>query len=302
MGDGKPRPQRRPMTTIENEKLLRMAVMELVHDPSPEVLPCPSSAQPLALDAKERYFIEWIDHAQPRIEFQTIDDADRIAEKNVFRTQISMSVDNVPALHPFGQKIAPLAEKPTLHGIDGTHQSSRELKTRIEQNAAVVGEAPPKLRDIDGGRNQHCAGATIELDESGGDAIELPTMQPPVRDHSVEHLALVEAVHGYEPIDNFSFAADRETMFRAHQRNDVPINIRRKAPIELELGAASGLAARERGEVKVREADRLFQLIGPVAGQKYQRHMRFVTRYLGDMRPIAIAPLQKRDFVGQRRR
>ena len=49
-------------------------------------------AQPFAFEAQERDFVQRVDRAQPIVEFEAVDDPDRIAEPNVFRTQITMSV------------------------------------------------------------------------------------------------------------------------------------------------------------------------------------------------------------------
>ena len=71
-------------------------------------------------------------------------------------------------------------------------------------------------------------------------------MQAPLSNHTVQHLSFVEAIHHNEPVDDFAVAADREPGRRTHQRDDVPVDVRREAAVELELGPASRLAASER--------------------------------------------------------
>jgi hypothetical protein len=95
MGDCEPCPQRGAMAAIKDEKLLGMPVMERTHDATAQVFARPGRAKPLAFEAEERYFIERIDHSQPGIELQAIDDADRITETNVFGAQIAVAIDIV---------------------------------------------------------------------------------------------------------------------------------------------------------------------------------------------------------------
>jgi len=90
------------MAAIEGEKLIRVATVEEVCKAPLQILCSPGGTQPFALEAKERDFVERIHHAQSRIEFQTINDPDRITKKNMLRPQISMTVDDVPALYTFG--------------------------------------------------------------------------------------------------------------------------------------------------------------------------------------------------------
>jgi len=116
-----------------------------------QMLRRPGGPQPLALNAKERDFVERIDHTQSRIELQTIDDADRIAEMDMLGPQVSMTVDDTPALHPIRQKIAPFAEKAPLHALDVAHPACRKSKAGVEQNAVVVGQAPPEFCNVGGG-------------------------------------------------------------------------------------------------------------------------------------------------------
>ena len=118
MCDGKARPQRRPMAAIKHEKLLGIAVVQRMHDAAAQILASPRRAEPLAFNAKKRNFVERIDHSQARVEFQAVDDAYRIPQTNVLRTQVSVAIDDMPRSHAFGEKAGPLGQKPALHGID----------------------------------------------------------------------------------------------------------------------------------------------------------------------------------------
>jgi hypothetical protein len=151
MSDGKTCPQRCAMATIKGKKFIVIIITEQVRDALSQIFSRPSDTQSLALDAKKGNFVEGINHAQPCIEFQTINDADGLAEKNVFRPQIPMPVDDVPTPDTFGQHIVPFAEKTPLCALYMAHHASWKPKTWIKQNTAIVSQAPPKFRDVGGG-------------------------------------------------------------------------------------------------------------------------------------------------------
>jgi hypothetical protein len=84
MCDGEPCPQRSTIAAIKDEKVFRMPDTKGAHEAVPQVFARPRGPKPLAFETEERNFVDRIDHSQPSVEFQTIDDPDRIAEANVF--------------------------------------------------------------------------------------------------------------------------------------------------------------------------------------------------------------------------
>ena len=86
-----------------------------------------------------------------------------------------------------------------------------------------------------------------------------------------------------------------------HQRDHVAVHVRGEAAVEFELGTARRLAAGEGREIKVWKSDRLFQLVGPIAGKKDLRHVRLVPRDFRNRRPVSVAALQEFDLIGERR-
>jgi len=136
------------MAAIKDEKLVRVAVVERVHDASAQIFAGPGGAKPLAFDAQERDFVERINHSQGSVEFQAIDHADRVADPNMFGPQITVPIDDTPRPHALGEKRCPLNEEAALYRVDVAHRSGRQAKTRIEQNPPVVGEAAPELRQV----------------------------------------------------------------------------------------------------------------------------------------------------------
>ena len=88
--------------------------MQRVHDAAPQIFAGPRSAKAFALDAQERNLIEWIDHPQLRIEFQTIDDTDGIIEPYVFRAKVAVPVDNMSCTYTLLQQAFPCGEKAAL--------------------------------------------------------------------------------------------------------------------------------------------------------------------------------------------
>jgi hypothetical protein len=81
----------------------------------------------------------------------------------MFRPQIPMPIYDVSLSHARGQKFSPLAQKAVLHSVNVAYRSGWNSKTRVEQNPAIVREATPQLRYMNGGRDECRSGATIEL-------------------------------------------------------------------------------------------------------------------------------------------
>ncbi len=89
--------------------------------------------------------------------------------------------------------------------------------------------------------------------------------------HAVEQLRLVEAPHDQHPVDRRRAAEGEPTGGAAADRTNLEIELRRRPPVERELGAAGGLAALEGGIVEIGEADRPLQLVGIGPGQEDER-------------------------------
>ena len=136
-------PQRCPIAAIEHEKLLGFTVVQRMHDAAAQILTSPNRAELFAFNAKKRDFVERIDHPQAGIELQIVDNGNGIAETNMFGAQVAMPIDDAPRAHALGQKSGPSGQETALHGVDVAHASCWKLKTRVEQNAAIIGEAAP---------------------------------------------------------------------------------------------------------------------------------------------------------------
>jgi len=245
MRDGETGAQGRPMTAVKNEKLLGFSVIERMRHVAAQILAGPGGAKPFAFDAQEGDFVERINHAQTRVEFQAVDNAHRIAQPDVFRAQVAMSVDDMPRPHPFGQEPGPLGQKPALDSVDVLHAAGGKPEARIAQNAAIEREAAPQFPDMRLRRDEGGTGPPIKLHEHRGQPIELPALQPALLDRAVEHLRFIQAIHHDQPIDDLATAADRQFVTRGtRQRNNAAVNVGRQPPIETELGAAGGFTPR----------------------------------------------------------
>jgi hypothetical protein len=120
--------------------------MERVHDVAAQIFARPRCAEPFAFEAEERDFVEWIHHSQARIEFQAVDDGDRITETDVLGAQVAVAIDDAPRPHAFGQILGALGQEPALHGVDVVDRPRGKPITCIEQDATVVGKVAPEVK------------------------------------------------------------------------------------------------------------------------------------------------------------
>ena len=98
--------------------------------------------------------------------------------------------------------------------------------------------------------------------------VELDDVDSLLGDEAIEHVTFVETLHDDEPIDRDAGATDQQPFASIYQGQDVEINVRRERPIETQFGATGGLTARQARKVQVGKANRLLELINPIADQK----------------------------------
>ena len=83
--------------------------------------------------------------------------------------------------------------------------------------------------------------------------------------------------------------------------NDADIDIGGEAPIETELGPARCLAPRQGGKIEVGKANRLLQLVDPVADEKHPRHVGLLANELVNGMRIGLRPAEELHLVGKGR-
>ena len=125
------------MNAIKGEEFIRQAIRQHVAGPASDVFGGPGAAQAFAFEAKKCDLIEWIDGAQARIEFQAVNDPHRIAEPDMFRSQVAMAVDDVTAAHAAGNQRGSICQKASLCTGDPADETRRHVKTRVKQNTRV---------------------------------------------------------------------------------------------------------------------------------------------------------------------
>ena len=65
----------------------------------------------------------------------------------MFRTQVSMPIDDPPPSHALGQQSGTFADKPPLYRVNAADGSGRNAKTWVEQNATPRLAAGRSVRD-----------------------------------------------------------------------------------------------------------------------------------------------------------
>src|SRR5712672_1547704 len=204
MSDRQARAQGRPVTPIKREKFLWQAVRQGEARMTLDVFPGPGTAEALAFDAEEGNLVKRIDGAQTAVEFQTVDDSHRIAEPNVFRTQVAVPVHDLTVTEAIGDQDGSLGQKPPLRLVDPSHQSGRQGKTRVKQNTLVVGQAAIPAAEVGLARNQDRAGMPVEVRKRRHQAIELPGRKAARLQRVLKRLAVVETPHHHQPADDLA--------------------------------------------------------------------------------------------------
>lgn len=114
MGNRQPCAQHRPMTPIEEKKSTAGVVIQDKGQMLPDPLGSPQPAQPFAFEMQEGNFIERIERPQFWVEFQAIDDRNRLAQPDVLGAKIAMGIDVAPRANPPAQQGGALHGKAVL--------------------------------------------------------------------------------------------------------------------------------------------------------------------------------------------
>jgi hypothetical protein len=104
----------------------------------------------------------------------------------------------------------------------------------------------------------------------------------------------------HKPVDRLTRAVERQPI-RSSQRHHAEIDVRRKPPVERDLGTAGLLASIERREVQIGKTHRLLQFVDVGAGEEHPRHMCLAGDDLCRCARVAVGTAKQRDLVGKRR-
>ena len=132
----------------------------------------------------------------------------------------------------------------------------------------IVGERVDPRSSLDRGR------AGMRRRHRAAERVGQRGVDPACIGQMVERGLLVEAAHLDRPFHRRAVAVEREpSVRRAGDRHHAQIDVRRKSPVDLELGLAGALALLEGRIIQERKAHRALDLEGAVAGEKHRGGM-----------------------------
>ncbi len=112
-------------------------------------------------------------------------------------------------------------------------------------------------------------GARVELGDRGSQAFNQSRVDPRLHRQPVEQRCLIEARHLEQPVLDLAVARQREAALRRRSdRQDPPIKLGRRAPVEAQLRGQGGVPRLERPEVEKAVGHGTLQLEGPRADQE----------------------------------
>lgn len=86
------------------KKRLRRLIAQRLRDAAPDNFADAHHAEVLALKIEVGDLLQRVQHAQPRIELQAVDNLDLVAKPDVFRAKVAMPVHDAPPLQAFNEK------------------------------------------------------------------------------------------------------------------------------------------------------------------------------------------------------
>ncbi len=148
----------------------------------------------------------------------------------------------------------------------------RKVVARIVRNGCRAAEGARGARDID---------VRVKSGHPLGECVDERRVERTAAQEVVEAVFALETAHLHRVVDRRARPAEHGQGGRAGDRNDLEVQLRRRAPVERELALAEMPACVERGEIEKAQVDRLFQLVGGVAREQHARDMRFDQADLG---------------------
>ena len=174
MRDGETCSQGGTIAAIERKQFIGRAVAQSRRDTATNVTADPRGAEPFAFETQKSDFVERVRRAQRGIELQAVDDAWRVAEADMLRPQVAMSVHDAPCPHATGQKRGAKGEEQPLRTIDVADQAGRHAEARFEQDAPIVAQVPLPGDEMPIRRYEHRRCPPVELTKRRHQPVELP--------------------------------------------------------------------------------------------------------------------------------
>lgn len=256
----------------------------LVHD----LLSDGGRAKTLTFQGQVSQFVPGIEHAEPPVEFQAIDDHRLGEQADVLRPEVAMRVDDASVFRPLFKKGALFRQKLPLscrQAIDPRFRKSVPAVAQLGQIALNVRlELAPILGRADGqGRRK-----PVESRQYPTQLLHILGIDGSFENRDIEHAVGGQAAHLHQPVHHPAFAAQLQAVIRFYrERHDAEINAFGQPPVEMDLAFAVRFPGLQSAEIKVIIPDGLFQLVNQPIGQKNPGHVSFDD--LDAFRPVRIA-------------
>ena len=130
MCGGKARAQRRCVTTVEEEQGVRRAVAQPAADGRAQLFDR-RAAKTAALKVEIGEFLQRVDATQVSIELQAVDHPNAVAEPDVLRAQVAVTLHDAARARTRGEQLPVLLQEPTLSPLDAAHRHRRQRKARV---------------------------------------------------------------------------------------------------------------------------------------------------------------------------
>jgi hypothetical protein len=118
-----------------------------------------------------------------------------------------------------GEERTAAREEPLLDAVDEMDETRRHLRARIEQPAAIGGEAAPPVGEMRLSGHAHARGALIEPRQQRHQPVERAFVDAFRSDGVIEHAALVQPAHHDQPVDHGPASGERQVM--PHRLNGI---------------------------------------------------------------------------------
>lgn len=260
MSDRQTGPQQCPETAIERQQFGIGAIRQPVFKSLDQKRPDPWRPQHLAFQAKIVDLVKGIDDAHRPVELEAVDDLGWLAKAHVFGTQVAMTFDDRAAKDAcFDPRPQSLQQGVNYVERAGSNVGQREF--RLEQDRAVDPLFSNEVTRICAAVVNFNLAMHIEGCQRFGHFVDLGCRQAAAADARVQHIALRQALHFDQPVDDAPAAAEGEMAgYVTAKRKHPPIGFGSKPGVQPQFLATVEVPPRDCAEVEERMPDRLLSL------------------------------------------
>ena len=282
------RAHERAVGGVEGDQRIRARVAAGVPVGIDEDLAEALAAERGQIEHEEGEVVGHVQLAQPGVELDAVDDSHAIAEEDVFGAEVPVALADLPAA----------GARPEGLGVGGHERVREPLETQHSLDLAALLDVAEQLLEValeaalgrEHGRavRRHPRRVLVKAGQAASELHHVLSLQLASLEPGRQRLRLVVPAHLDHEVDRARvvLVGQLDPVLDTCHAANAEIQVGRQAAVQPHLGLAQLPPARRGSVVEEVEDERLFQLVGELAGEEHPRDVRLA--HLHRRRPVRI--------------